>query len=598
MGKGNRTRKQQATNVMSAAKKKNVAKKREMPTWVGTLIVVAVLAVVALFSVFSMLNSRGVFLRGKVIAKSENFEITVPMMSYMVYTEYQEWVNNYQNSGYMQFIKGEGGDSLNTSMPLREQNYSKKTDSTTGVTTVVTWFDYFAQSAAASAEQILVLCEQAHSLGIELDEATIEEIDNAMDMMDLYAAYSGYTTSGYIASMYGRGVSKKDVRAMNELIELATKMTEIKTEEFEEGVTDVRVENYYKENKDKLDIYVDFISYTFEATFKPVADTETDAATKNGEAYDKYEADKKKYEERVDALAACTTAKEFCDLLMEYLKEDGATDLEAMTKQSDAHHIDYVKDDEDKELEKWLFDTKNPVKANDTHTIKNDGEEARTEEEDDDGNPVYSYEEAEASYTVCFVLKPVHKDEAYVQNVGHILFKTETFKDIKDATGLSKLSGKTKELAQSLLDKGQTVSAENMAKALIELMIAEGKLVTKTTEDGKTYYYMDKADFEEYGKTYTEDSNVFYEDVQRGQMVAEYEEWLYADGRIQNEVSAAAVKTTYGYHIMFYNGHGEDVNWVLDAKTDISTKDYEAWYKTATEGTTIDINENYWAKIN
>ncbi|MBO7342367.1 MAG: hypothetical protein J6U87_06760, partial [Clostridia bacterium] len=305
MGKGNRTRKQQAANVLSTAgKKKNAAKKREMPTWAGTLIVVAVLVAVTLFSVFCILNSRGVFLRNKIIVKSDNYEITVPMMSYMVYTEYQEWVNNYQDSGYMQFIKGEGGDGLNTSLPLREQNYSKKTDETTGVTTTVTWFDYFADRAASSVEQILVLCEQAHRLGITLDDEKIKEIDGAMQTLDLYAAYNGYTTAGYIAAMYGRGVSKKDVRAMTEMIELATKMTSVKNEEFENGATDVRIENYYNENKKEIDIYVDFISYTFETEFKPVADTEADAANKNATAYEKYEADKKKYEERVDALAA------------------------------------------------------------------------------------------------------------------------------------------------------------------------------------------------------------------------------------------------------------------------------------------------------
>ena len=413
MGKGNRTKQQQAASVLSSAKKKNVAKKREMPTWVGTLIVVAVLAAVLLFSVFSMLNSRGVFLRNKVIMKSEHFEVTVPMMSYMVYTEYQEWVNNYQNTGYMQYIKGEGGDGLSTSLPLREQNYSKKTDSVTGETVVVTWFDYFAGQAKTSVEQILVLCEQAYRLGITLDADKMAEIDTTMQMLDLYAAYSGYTTSGYLAAMYGRGVSEKDVRAITEMIELASKMTNIKMEDFTNGVTDVRIEDYYNENKADIDVYVDFISYTFEATFKPVADTEADAETKNAAAYEKYEADKKKYEERADALAACTTAKEFCDLLIEYLKEDGLTEAEAIAKQSDAHYLNYVKEDGDnKTLENWLFDTKNPVKANDTHTIKENGEEAREEETGENDETIYTYNDVEASYTACFVLRPVHRDDA------------------------------------------------------------------------------------------------------------------------------------------------------------------------------------------
>ena len=596
MGKGNRTKKQQAANILSGTgNKRNAGKKREMPTWAGTLIVVSVLVAVILFSAFCILNSRGVFLRNKAIVKSEHFEVNVPMMSYMVYTEYQEWVNNYQSTGYMQYIKGEGGDALSTSVPLRQQNYSVKTDKTTGVTTTVTWFDYFADQAATSVEQILVLCEQAYSLGITLNDEDLAKIDSSIQMIELYAAYSGYTTSGYLASMYGKGVGERDVRDMMELVELATKMTAVMTEEFENGATDVRVDNYYKEHKEELEIYVDFISYTFEAKFEPVADTVEDAATKNAEAYAKYEADKVKYAERADALAACTTVDEFCDLLIEYLKEDGATDVEAIQKQSDAHYIDYKKDTEmDMDLEDWLFDTKAPVAANQTKAFKDDGDDPR--EEKDEGG--YTYEKAGASYTACFVLEPVHKDEAYLQNVGHILFKTDTFKDIKDATGLSKLSGKTKELAQSLLDKGQTVTAENMAKALVDLMIAEGKMVTKTADSGETYYYIEKDAFEAYGKEYTEDSNVFYEDVKRGDMVSEFDAWIYDDARIQNEISPVAVKTTYGYHIMFYNGHAEEINWKETARTAISTADYEAWYKAAATACNMEVFAENWNKIN
>lgn len=589
MGKGNRTRQQKAANVLASGtgNKNKAGQKREMPTWVGTLIVVAVLAVIVLFSVFCILNSRGVFVRNKVIAKTEHFEVTVPMMSYMVYTEYQNWVNQYESTGYMQYIKGEGGQGLSTSTPLREQLYSSKD----GVE--VTWFDKFADSAATSVEQILVLCEQAHRYGITLNEEEIANVDNAMMMLQLYAAYSGYTTSGYISAMYGRGVSQKDVRAMMELSELATKMTNIKTEEFENGATDVRVENYYNEHKDDFDVYVSYISYTFETKFDAVDSKEENAATKNAEAAEKYVAEQNKYKERVAALAACTTSKDFCDLLIKYLQEDGMTNAEAVKKQSDAHHIEYEKSEDEDKLEAWLFDTKNPIKANDTHVIESEGD-TPVEQGGEDEEP--TYRDSTSTYTVCFVLEPVHKDDAPVQNVGHILFKTETFKDLKDT---SQLTGKTKELAQSLLDKGETISAEAMAKALIEKMIADGKMVSKTDADGNSYYTISKADFEAYGKDYTEDSNVFYEEVKRGDMVTEFDAWIYDESRIDGEIGAAAVKTTYGYHIMYYVDAGEEANWVVIVKNELSAADYEAWYKAVSDKAAcpIEVIEKHWKKI-
>ena len=136
-----------------------------------------------------------------------------------------------------------------------------------------------------------------------------------------------------------------------------------------------------------------------------------------------------------------------------------------------------------------------------------------------------------------------------------------------------------------------------MAKALIELMIAEGKMVTKTAENGETYYYMEKDAFEAYAKEYTEDSGVFYEDVKRGDMVTEFDAWIYDEARIQNEVSPSAIETTYGYHVMFYNGKTQQMNWVVTATKLIFTADYELWYAVAEESTLIDSGK-YEKNIN
>lgn len=239
----------------------------------------------------------------------------------------------------------------------------------------------------------------------------------------------------------------------------------------------------------------------------------------------------------------------------------------------------------DYSLDYWLFNN-DSLKEDDTYVIKYG--EASREDWFEDGEEYFYYYDATSSYTACFVLRPVHKDDSYVQNVGHILFKTETYEDLKDT---STLSGEVKELAQSLLDTGKTISAQNMAAALIDLMIAEGKLIIKTTEEGYAYYYIEKDAFEEYGQLYTEDSNIFYEEVQRGDMVPELDAWIYDDTRIQNEVSPTVVKASYGYHIMFYDGHGEEMNWLADVKNDITSGAYEQWYTSVQNETEIDDSQ-------
>ena len=54
-----------------------------------------------------------------------------------------------------------------------------------------------------------------------------------------------------------------------------------------------------------------------------------------------------------------------------------------------------------------------------------------------------------------------------------------------------------------------------------------------------------------------------YEDVYPGQMVPEFNDWCFADGRAVGDTGI--VKTSYGYHIMFFVGEGDYAYWQLAA---------------------------------
>ncbi|MBE6555925.1 MAG: hypothetical protein E7663_06875 [Ruminococcaceae bacterium] len=592
MGKGNRNKKQRAQGVLAAPVGKGSAVKKQRPTWVGTVIVVTVLAILIVFAGACILNARGVFVRNKVVASTEHFEITVPMMSYLVYSECENFVSTYTEYGYLQYFRGEGGTALNTSIGLRDQNYSVVTDKTTGVTTTTTWFDYFASSAGTAARQILILCEEAYHFGITLDESDHEQIESSLQMMELYASISGYTTTAYISNMYGQGVSLNDVRDIMELSQLANKFAAIRQEELKAGATDGRVNAYYEAHKNQFNGSINYISYTFSTSFKPADASAEDAATKNSEAYATYEAEQTKYQERVDALKECKSAAEFSNLLMSYLEADATAagdenpTLTALTKVSDNTHLNYEKPSSSTDVSSWLFST-DPARAkNDTKTFvstKDGYDEEKTE-----------YSAAESTYTVAFVTEPLHKNETLVRNVGHILFKTDTFKGL---TNTDKLSGKTKELAQRLLDKGKTISAEAMANELIAMLLEEGKITEKVGSLGK-YYVIDKDVFKEYGETYTEDANVFYEEVKTGDMVAEFEDWLFDTIRVEGEISyPSAIKTDYGYHIMYYAGEGDTAQWVYDVKDALVSADYDAWYEVVSNKHVINVNNHSWDYI-
>lgn len=57
----------------------------------------------------------------------------------------------------------------------------------------------------------------------------------------------------------------------------------------------------------------------------------------------------------------------------------------------------------------------------------------------------------------------------------------------------------------------------------------------------------------------SQETDGLYEGVMPGQMVAEFNDWIFADGRKNGDVEI--VKTSYGYHIMFFVSIQENADW-------------------------------------
>ena len=106
----------------------------------------------------------------------------------------------------------------------------------------------------------------------------------------------------------------------------------------------------------------------------------------------------------------------------------------------------------------------------------------------------------------------------------------------------------------------------------------------------------DEDSFAELANTYSTDggSNTvggLYEDVYPGQMVAEFNDWCFADGRMVGDHTI--VKTTYGYHIMFFSGEGDYVYWEKAAE-DLCRQEKAAQERaelTAAYETTVDLTK-------
>lgn len=66
-----------------------------------------------------------------------------------------------------------------------------------------------------------------------------------------------------------------------------------------------------------------------------------------------------------------------------------------------------------------------------------------------------------------------------------------------------------------------------------------------------------------------------YENVYKGQMVTEFEDWCFDPARQIGDTGI--VKTDYGYHFMYFSGHG-DLYWKTLADADKRVEDYNTWY--------------------
>ena len=621
MGKGNRARNERASATLATASARNTRnQKKPMPTWMGTAIVVAVLVVLVLFTTFCILNSRGTFLRMRTVMETENFEITVPMMSYMVHTEYQNRLSMYGSSigGTTGInIKGDStGDALDSSKGLREQVYSRLPDEN-GNVVEVTWFDYFAGLATESARQVLACCEKAKYYGIELTEEDHAAIQSELNMLEYYAAIYGYTTSGYLGEMYGKGVALKDVQAMMELTKLASKYAALCDEEFYNAVSDARIQEYYKENQHELDKYIDYVGYSFTTKFTPDKDGD---ATKD--EVKKYQDEQKKYANLVTALAATTDKHIFTETLQdffykEYLEEEKKKLLDKKTEGAELTPEEIARCEQEaakrawaeanaatvenyskpsttssdknvKAFIDWLFETKKNETTNKDEFLRQEGEvkeikdvnEAKKNDED-------KYTAVSSTYAVYRTTSGFHRDSSLIRDVGHILFKSTTYDEV---TRSDSFTGEIKELADQILARDGILTAKTMAEGLLAKMKADGKIET-VTEGGVTYYVIDKDVFEEYGNIYTGDGSVFYEKVGAGQMVEEFEDWLFDAARKEGEISyPEAVETTYGYHIMMYCGNQKDA-WSHNIRTTLSGEDYEDYMADLKENAPITFKQ-------
>lgn len=165
------------------------------------------------------------------------------------------------------------------------------------------------------------------------------------------------------------------------------------------------------------------------------------------------------------------------------------------------------------------------------------------------------------AYAAYFVTEAAHREETPSRNVGHILFQVQ-----KNVEGYYNTSEDAKVAAQQIFD------------------------AIKATADANGVVSKDV--FESFAKD-THDSEVFYDDVCKGDMVEEFENWLFEATVVG---SIGLVETDYGWHIMYYGGESE-ASWMEYAQDMATDEDLDEAYDGFVEKHSITFDLDLFSNL-
>ena len=359
MGKGARSRANYAEKKAAQFEREQAKKKQQRINFIVAMAtVVVLLAGIGAMIGVNVYRNSGAIQRGQTAIKTDNFTINGSMMSYLIFSQYANYLNTYGD--YLQYT------GLDTSKPLKDQ-YTTDADNQS-----ITWLQYFANAAKESVENLLVLCENAKANGVELTDAEKTVVAER--------AKVSYMNVG----RYAQGVNEQDVKDCMELSLLATKYQLAVENDLMPTVE--KIEEYYEKNPLNV-LKADYYSYAF--TYEVPAEGES---LKEG-AVSKDDAKK-----QADKLAAAEDFKAELKAYLESIAEEPKEGEEKAEINVDTHKTTagtYTKDNEGSE---WLFN--DATKVGDTKVV---------------------HDESAKTYTVYMLDKAKYLQEEETVSVRHLL---------------------------------------------------------------------------------------------------------------------------------------------------------------------------------
>lgn len=224
--------------VIREAEEKAAAKKSKILYGV-------IAALFVIVAVVCLVINSGMLQRNAKAISIDGEEFTAAEMSYYYNTAY----NNVANSQYASYM------GLSTSTPLDQQaiNETAKMFLAIEGDELMTWHDYFLQSAKDNMVQIGRLYDAAIDAGEDPnDPHVVEEIDATVELIGQYAAQSGMSTKEYLRAVYGKNMTVDLFRQIVSQIHVASHFESeyVASLSYDEAA----LEAYYGEHKADFDV--------------------------------------------------------------------------------------------------------------------------------------------------------------------------------------------------------------------------------------------------------------------------------------------------------------------------------------------------------
>ena len=397
----------------------------------------------------------------------------------------------------------------------------------------ITWKQYFLQEAQASAQEISLLYQEALKNGYtEMTETDKGYYDAYFTQLAQAAEAQGVSESKYLKMVFGNGTTKADVEEYYAKRCLAGGYYDTVIEGF--GVDEAKINDYYLLHTADYDLVK---YYAYDVDF----DVVTYSATSTAEG-----AAKSEEEAKTMTQANMDAAKADAEALLAKLKKDGSNF--------------------DETIQAYLGDSTTFGTGLKEVVLSSASDAVQTwlkEEGRASGDMEAILDETNSAYTVIVYLD-THPDQQYTVAVRHALLKTETA--ASDATDAEKAEIETK-------------NAEIKAQA--EALYEEWKAGAATEET-----------FIQLAKDHSEDGSAaqggLYSGVYKGQMVEEFEDWCFDEARQPGD--HGIVKTSYGYHIMYFV-ENEGLKVQSDIRATLESEAYNEYLDNLVDTYTTEFND-------